>query len=287
MKFKHFFLLALLLPSAVPFLAAQDKGDVPQVSLTIDFVAWGEDLHGLEVRTGKDGKPVSALAFRYSEPYKYTGPQILTLAFGEIPAAVAKQLDMEWESRRRRMIADGLDDPGSRPQSAMPPEDAENPEEIPEILAQARIESPDLAAVVKLPANSKRVTILLAPGPQRSLIPRFFDDDPSRHPAGTVRLHNLSAHPISMRTPAGLSAELAPGKSLNAAARGGKFTYELSYQKDGKWKVQENNLVTVRPTERLHMIVLRSKVSFFSSSDGSRGGFMQSTFLRRPEPASE
>jgi hypothetical protein len=31
----------------------------------------------------------------------------------------------------------------------------------------------------------------------------------------------------------------------------------------------------------MHMVVLRSEASFFSSSDGSRGGFMQAAFLRR------
>ena len=154
--------------------------------------------------------------------------------------------------------------------------------EIPKALALAREKDPALAALVQLPAAARRVTILLAPGPNRSLLPHVLNDDPASHPAGQVRVHNLSPHPIKLRTASGKPIELAPGKSVLAPAPGETFAYELSYQEaEGVWKTQENNLFTVRQNEQVHMAILRSEASFFTSSNGSRGGFMQGVLLRR------
>ncbi|MFM7182128.1 MAG: hypothetical protein ACKO2G_11780, partial [Verrucomicrobiales bacterium] len=163
-------------------LPAQNGGDVPQVSLTIDFVAWGEDLHGLEVRSEKKSDPVSALAFRFSKPYRYSGPQVLSLGFGQVSDEVQANLAELQAEQRKRAREDGIDLPEPiAPKPGVP--DLKG--EIPESLAFARKNNPGLAALVMLPTNSKRVTILLSPGPQRSLNPRLFDDDPSRHPGGT------------------------------------------------------------------------------------------------------
>lgn len=184
-----------------------------------------------------------------------------------------------YEARRRSDKAEGLDVPDG---PFVPRAVAEVREgEIPKALAQAREKDPALAALVKLPVASRRVTILLAPGPDRSLVPHIFNDDPARHPPGMVRIHNLSPHPVSLRTAAGKPLELEPGKSSLSPSSGETFAYELAYQTAGVWKTQENNLVSVRHNEQMHMVVLRSESSFFSSSDGSRGGFMQVAFLRR------
>ena len=45
--------------------------------------------------------------------------------------------------------------------------------------------------------------------------------------------------------------------------------------------MQENNLFPVRENEQVHFIVTRSNASFFTSSDGSRAGFLQTAILRR------
>lgn len=247
--------------------------------MRIDFVSWGEDLAGLEVRSGKRGDPVNALAFRYSEPFEYSGPQLLILALGNGSDEAAKAMAEAYEERRRSDKAEGLDVPDA---PFIPKAVAEvKGGEIPKALALAREKDPALAALVQLPAASRHVTLLLAPGPNRSLIPHIFNDDPARHPAGMIRVHNLSPHPISLRTAAGKPIELVPGKSVLAPAPGETFAYELAYQTDGIWKIQENNLITVRQNEQVHMVILRSEASFFSSSDGSRAGFMQSAFLRR------
>jgi hypothetical protein len=276
MKF-DFRTIALFLFSCAP-LAAQNGGDIPQVSLTIDFVAWGEDLHGLEVRSEKKSDPVSALAFRYSEPYRYSGPQVMSLAFGQVaPEELAKLSELR-DMQRKRAREDGIEDPGPiAPKPGIPHVDGD----IPKALATARETNPELAALITLPANSKRVTILLSPGPQRSLMARLFDDDPSRHPGGTVRVHNLSPHRIAMRTATGKPTELDPGKSVMSPASAETFVYELAYQNNNEWTMQENNLFSVRPEEQVHFIVLRSDASFFTSSDGSRAGFLQTAILRR------
>jgi len=270
----EFLSLALLLIVG-PILQGQE----PQVSMRIDFVSWGEDLSGLEVRTGKRGAPVKALAFRYSESFDYSGPQILALALGKGSDDAAREIAEAYEARRRSDKAEGLDVPDAPFVPNPVPEEKDG--EIPKSLALAREKDPALAALVKLPAASRHVTILLAPGPNRSLVPHIFDDDPSRQPLGMVHVHNLSPHPVSLRTASGKSTGLKPGKSILAPAPGETFAYELSYQTDGVWNIQENNLITVRPSEQMHMVVLRSGSSFFSSSDGSQGGFMQTAFLRR------
>ena len=276
MKF-DFRSIALFLCICQP-VAAQNSDDTPQVSLTIDFVAWGEDLHGLEVRTGKKSEPVSALAFRYSEPYRYSGPQLLPLAFGQVAPEVLANLTELREVQRRRAREDGLEDPGPlSPKPGIPHVDGE----IPKSLAVARETNPDLAALITLPANSKRVTILLYPGPKGSLLAKLFDDDPARHPAGKVRVHNLSPHRIAMRLASGKPAELEPGKNVLSPVVGGTFVYELAYENEGQWTMQENNLFPVRENEQVHFIVTRSNASFFTSSDGSRAGFLQTAILRR------
>jgi hypothetical protein len=275
MKFRT--LLSALLLFGAATLQAQDQD--PQVSMRIDFVSWGEDIHGLEVLAGKRGRPVTALAFRYSEPFQYTGSQILSLALGEAYENAAKELAQAYEAQWLEDKAEGLDVPDEPFVPIAPPEVKDG--EIPKALALAREKNPALAALVRLPAASRRVTVLLAPGPQRSLVPHIFDDDPSRHPEGTPRVHNLSPHPVSIRTAAG-KTELPPGKSFMAKSADKIFAYEIAYQIDGVWKTQENNMINIGSKEQLHMVILRDTSSFFTSSDGSRGGFLQVAFLRRP-----
>jgi len=248
--------------------------------MQIDFVSWGEDISGLEVREGKSGTPVTALAFRYSEPFKYSGPQILALALGQPSDEVNRQKAGDLEAWRRSMEEEGIE----LPDAVFAPKEEQQAAvggEIPESLAKAREEDPALAALVKLPTDSRRVTILLAPGPDSSLVPHVFDDDPARQPLGMVRVHNFSPHPISLRIVDGKTKELASGKNFLAPAPGAVFAYELAYKIEGKWKVQENNLVSIRPNQQMHMVVLRNGSSFFNSSDSSRGGFMQKALLRR------
>lgn len=259
-------------------LHAQERDKSITVSMRIDFVSWGKDLSGLEVREGKSGSPVSALAFRYSKSLEYKGSQFFALTFGEISDEESKNIAEALEEWRNSEEAEGdvLEDAKFLTKTGLEAEQGE----IPKALAQARKKAPKLAVLVKLPATSDRVTILLAPGPDHSLISHVLDDNPDQQPLGMVRVHNFSPHPISL-TSAGKTEILQPGKNFLAPTPDKSFAYELAYQIDGAWKIQENNLVSVSPNEQMRMLVLRSGSSFFSSSDGSRGGFMQTALLRR------
>jgi len=278
--------LAISCQGIVP-LIAQNRNDAVKVSMYIDFISWGEDIEGLEVHQLDRSTPVKALAFRYSEPLEYSGSQILALALGQGGEVAAKRKAEALDAWRRSRKEERIE----VPEAILAPKafaDAAKGVggEIPKALAAARNKDPVLAALVKLPANSRRVTILLAPGPDRSLVPHIFDDDPTRQPLGKVRVHNFSPYPISLITNSKQSGALAPGKNFIASAPRGTFAYELAYKIDGAWKIQENNLLSIRPDEQMHMVVLRNGSSFFSSSDGSRGGFMQTALLRRgPQPA--
>ncbi len=269
-------ILSLVLSVAVSLQAQEED---KQVSMLLDFVAWGKDLSGVEVLDGKSGTPVTAQAFRYSKPFKYVGPQTLSLALSaDFENAVKEQAEIH-ESQLRENKTEGIDS-SDRPSVQNTTSEVKG-DKIPAVLALAREKNPSVAALVSLPADSRRVTILLAPGPQRSLIPHVIDDDPSRHPLGKIRIHNLSKYPISLRTNSKNYQELLPAKNFIASAPDGILAYELAYQIEGKWKVQENNLINIGNSDQLHMVVLNNTSSFFTSSDGSKGGFMQVLFLRR------
>jgi len=273
------FLLLAILGLSIPPILAQGNADAANVTMHIDFISWGEDIPGLEVRHGNRSIPAQALAFRYSEPIEYSGPRILALALGQGDDKAAKEKSEAFEAWRLSQEAEGID----MPEAQLAPKEVLKvvAGEIPKALEEARKKDPSLAALVKLPNNSRRVTILLAPGPNRSLMPHVFDDDPARQPAGMVRVHNFSSYPILLTTSDGKTRGLKPGRNFLASAPKGTFAYELAYEINGVVKIQENNLVNVRPVELMHMVVLRSGSSFFSSSDGSRGGFMQTALLRR------
>ncbi len=260
-------------------LLAQNTGDEMKVNMQIDFVSWGEDISGLEIRDGEIVIPVKALAFRYSESLEYSGSQILALGFGH-KDGTAKKENMEAPDRWRGASKES-ETVVSEATSGSKKDHQVLSSEIPSHLAKARETDPSLAALIMLPTNSRRVTILLAPGPDRTLVPHVLDDDPSRQPLGMVRVHNFSPHPISLNTSDGKSKGLDPGKNFISPAPGSTFAYELAYQINGVSKIQENNLVSVSSDELIHMVVLRNNSSFFSSSDGSRGGFMQVALLRR------
>ena len=60
-----------------------------QVAMKIDVVSWGETIPGLSIKSGKAGVPVTALAFRYSKPVTYVGPNILEISRNSATAPAA------------------------------------------------------------------------------------------------------------------------------------------------------------------------------------------------------
>lgn len=252
-------------------LAAQDA---PKVQATLDFVAWGEDLTGVEIAEGTQHVAATALAFRYSQPVKYNGTQTLSIYWNK--AATPPSSAPLKGSPAPPSPAPAVPAKGGTPVDS---------DKIPDELAKRREKEPNLAAIVPLIAGASQMTILLAPGPQNSFRCYVIDDEPTRFPWGKIRVHNYAAIPIGVKMNQGKMTALKNQESVIApTGADGSLVYELAYPKDGKWKMQENNVLQVQPNEQVHFIVLQSDASFFRSSDGSKGGFLQSVTLRREKP---
>lgn len=241
--------VAVWLAAAVVALA---QGD--QVSMRLDLVGWGDEISGLALRT-PGNTPFTAHAFRYGKPQAYTGPAVLEIyqASGESVPAVA-------------------------------PVAADESAKLPAVLKQVlerRKNSPGLVALVPLPAGSKRATVLLMPAPGGTFLAYVMDDDPTKLPVGRLRVHNLSPHLLAIRIGGKDSHQIPQHGSCTVAPSGQELVYELAYQLDDEWKDLENNLLAVAEDEQTQMVVLKSDSEYFSSSNGSRSGFLQIVTLRR------
>jgi hypothetical protein len=222
-----------------------------QVSMKLDLVAWGDDIPGLTLKSAGKGEPVTALAFRYSKPVAYAGPEVLEIH----------------------------QEPG---QAAQATADSKNSAPIPAELAARREKEPTLVALAKLPAGSRRATLLIAPASAGTYQVQVIDDDPTKLPPGRLRILNYSPIKIAVRCNGKAQKELKTrGEFLVAPDPDGQVIYELAYDDRGTWNMQENNLIAVKPTEQVQFIVLKSDNDFFANSDGSRSGFLQSIVLRR------
>ena len=239
-------LLACLLAG----LPATAQKSSEQVSMKIDVVAWGESISGLTLKSEGANKPVTAYAFRYSKPLNYSGPKILEIS----------------------RTGEGA------PQAAAP---ADADAQIPQLLADKRKDNPNLVALAMLPTDSKRVTVLLAPAASGTYIAYVIDDDPSRLPLGRLRIHNLSPHVLGFRFTNNRKAKVEVKQSVVIEPTKGEVIYELAYEKDNEWIEMENSLATVRDDEQVQLVVLKSDASYFTSSDGSRSGYLQTVVLRR------
>lgn len=239
-------LAALLLPA----LTAPAQSAANDVSMKVDLVAWGESISGLSLKTSKGDDSLTALSFRYSKAANYSGPAVM-------------EIHQKAES-------------GSQPTAA-----AADAPAIPPALAERRKENPTLVALVALPADSKHVTVLLAPAAAGTYQPYVINDDPSKLPPGRLRIHNLSPFPIAMRCNNKSGGELKTKGSMVIEPQNGEVIYELAYQKDGEWIMQENNLTSVKEDEQAQLVVLKSSADFFTSQDGSSSGFLQTVVLRR------
>jgi hypothetical protein len=284
MKFKRRFLPAVSLLLCIspmlllaPRLHAQDAAASVQAS--IDFVSWGEDLKGVEVGEANKHVPATALAFRYSEPVRYHGPQVISIYWDPSKTPAPPPPPKEFN---------GIPIPQTKPAPGTTTPAADSSADggkIPDEIVKRRVKEPTLAAIVPLIAGASQMTVLLAPGPQNTFKCYVFDDEPTRFPWGKIRLHNYSSNPIGLSLNKGKMVALKYQESMIAPATpDGSVTYELAYPKDGKWKFQENNILHVNPDEQIHFLVLESDSSFFRSSDGSRGGHLQTVTLRRQKP---
>jgi hypothetical protein len=129
------------------------------------------------------------------------------------------------------------------------------------------------------------VTILLAPGKADTFQTHVIEDDPTKLPFGKLRIYNFCTMPIALRCNGTNLKELKTRDAFFVSPVNQQVIYELAYKKDKEWQIQENNLLPIRDDEQAQMFILQSEASFFTSSDGSRGGFLQKVVLkRRKEP---
>ena len=224
------------------------------VSVKIDLVAWGESITGLSLKSGNGNTPVTAYAFRYSKPVSYTGPNVLEIY--RTPEAG---------------------------EPAAPAANAGAAAEIPPALAARRKENPNLVSLAVLPTTSKHVTVLLAPAAAGTYQAYVVDDDPAKLPLGQLRIHNLCPLNIAVRCNGDKSGKLLPKQAVVIEPKNREVIYELAYEKDGEWIEQENNIAMVRDDEQAQLVVLQSDASFFTSTDGSKSGYLQTVILRRSQ----
>lgn len=262
---------ALLVLAAVP-LRAQQGGEV---SMKIDLVAWGNEIKGLAFKPGAGRNTITARSFRYSAPVAYSGPAVMEIyQTGGGPAAPAAQPTAQDKAHELHpLVIEENADPGNQagPKQGLALE-----------LAKRREKEPTLVALAALPGGAcRRATVLLGPADDGTYIAYVINDDPAQLPVGQLRVHNLSPLPILMRCNGKSAQELKTRETLLVPARNEQLIYELAYKLGDEWKMQENNVIPVRAREQTQMIILKSSNSFFLSSDGASGGFLQIVTLRR------
>ncbi|MFD0892361.1 hypothetical protein KBB96_13105 [Luteolibacter ambystomatis] len=266
----------LILPSIVclfaPAAALAQEGEA--VSLKVDLVAWGHDIPGLSVTAANKKEGVTAKAFQYSKAVSYAGSNVMEIY--QSASAGSEKNDP------------GAPVPPQPAQAGKPP--ASTPastEPVSPELLKRRKEKPDLVALAAIPANSKRVTVLLAPGPDHTYKTVVIDDDPSKLPLGNLRIHNYSAFVIAMRCNGTTAKELKTRDAFVVKPKNHQVIYELAYQDGEEWKMLENNIVRVGDEEQAQMIVLKSDAEYFQATNGTRSGFLQAVILRRQKEAPE
>lgn len=270
-KSKHFFLaVCVVILGHASAIFAQDAS----VSMKIDVVAWGDDIHGLTFKKGDSNGEISALGFRYSEPVAYSGPLVMEIyQTGSGPAKPAVVMTQEDKDHELMPLVVEEEKPAAG-------EEARTPLAVE--LEKRRKENPALVALAQLPgASCNRATILLAPASNGTFIAYVIDDDPSKLPPGKLRVHNLSPNEITVRCNARENKELKTRGAHIFNPANNSIIYELAYKQRDEWIVQGNNILTIQPTEQVQMIILRSRNQHFLSSDGSSGGFLQIVTLRR------
>lgn len=264
MKSEITFAIALFL-APLP-LSAQEG-----VSMKIYVVAWGNDIGGLSLGAGKTKETFTASAFKYSDPVSYSGSEVLELHKS------ANDVVNDDEG----LISDDIKEQEARPLDTSATSAGAKEEPMPKQLAILREKDPTLVSLIPLPLNARCVTILLVPAAQGTYMGYVIDDDPTKLPQGKLSVHNFSPNRIAMQFNGGVKKELGVRETVLVDAPKGQVIYQLAYFLDGKWKVQENNIVPVSADEQTHFFVLKSRNQFFLSADGAAGGYLQMVTMRR------
>ncbi len=241
--------------------------------MRLDFVAWGDEIGGLSFKSGDKNGRIKALAFRYSDPVSYNGPAVMEIFKNGNGDAKNKAEPSEEDLKHQLMPL--------LPQDT--PVDKNTPvkQGIALELETRRKKAPDLVALAVLPSGCTRATVLLAPASDGTFVAYVIDDDPSKLPVGQLRVQNLSPNTIALRCNGGGPKELKTRESFVVPVNNQQISYDLAYQVGTEWKFQEHNYLPIFAKDQTQMIILKSSNSFFLSSDGSSGGFLQVVMLRR------
>lgn len=273
MKFKlSIFYLLFSLVSAP--LSAQGND---RVSINIDVIALGDKMEGLSIKSENKQKQITAEAFTYSKSFRYNGPRLL-----EIHQVVsAKVLQERQEKASKEEVGDAI--------PPLPPltneKERADQEWRDEELVKRRKKNPTLVSLIRLPLNSKQITILLLPSDKGTYQGYIINEDVSDRPLAKVKVHNLSPYTIGMRLVGEEKKELQSREMMLMESKRGRIVYQLSYQlsheSKKEWKIQESNIIPVNEKEQTQLVFLRSGHQYFRSSGGGAGGFLQMIQLKR------
>lgn len=259
------FIPPLFLAIALTAISSYALGQAPalapvNVALKMDMVAWGDTIKDLRISSGGKDQVFFALAFQYSKPLLYAGSNILEISRGASTAIVHSDGGPDLKPQDKAV------DPNAPPLSE---------------LEKRRLKNPNLVALALLPTASRHVTVLIASGANGTYETYVIDDDPSKLPLGRLRIHNQSPMAIAVRCNGKENCQLNPKQSALVAPINQCVSYDLAYQAEGQWIMQESSAVKVGESEQAQLIILKSDASYFSSGDGSHGGFLQAVVLRR------
>jgi len=261
-----------LLGFATPLRAQQ-----ADVSLKLDVVAWGDEIGGLSFKAGEKAGKITALSFRYSQPVPYTGPALMEIFKNGDGDTKPKPQPSEEDLQHQLMPL--------KPEDAAADKNAPAKQGLALELEKRRKKAPNLVALAALPSGCSRATVLLAPVGDGTFLAYVIDDDPGKLPVGQLRIHNLSPHTIAMRFNGAAPKEIKTRGALVVPVANEQISYDLAYQLGEEWKFQEHNFMQVFAKDQTQMLILKSNNSFFLSSDGSTGGYLQVVTLRRgPTP---
>lgn len=274
MKFKAIIVGICLLHLANPSVCARGENEQPpEVSMRIDVVAWGNAIPGLSLgEPATSENQIQAHAFRYGQPVRYQGPQLLAI-YQSVERSANPSTRAQSPEEESNLAKPLLPDDVNRQEPTG--------HRIPDLLAQRRIEEPTLVALVNLPLDSNRLTLLLVRGPAGTFRAYVIEDDPSKLPIGQLRVYNLSSHEIAMQFHDDETIQLASLESTLVQPLDKFITYRLAYLHEDSWRIQENNVLPIRADQQTQMIILKSDHPYFLSGDGGRSGFMQVVVLRR------
>lgn len=262
-----------------PMLTHVGVRGAPEVSMKVDVIAWGDSISGLTLSSEGKQTKVTAHSFAYSTPVSYSGPAIMEIHKTTSGGGRSKEKVTD-EDKDHELSPLTVKDSKSDATREKPAKQGLALE-----LEKRRQKSPSLVALAVLPGPScRRAAVLLAPADGSTYTAYVIDDDPSKLPLGQLRIHNLSPLTIGVRCNGEINKELNTRDNFLVAGKNGQLIYEIAYKLGEKWKMHENNIIPIRSTEQAQMFILKSEHAFFTSTDGSTGGFLQIVTLRR-DPA--